>query len=225
MTKSIAIGVVILFIVIAGFQLIVSGKKPEKVKESFTNLGYIVVGALFIYAAGWLFGDVLNMDSMTGVSGVATALSAGQGSAAFVMLSLLKSGAFFVAIIMIVVTGFRVMAAADADKSKKLIRGTVNVLVALFIMKGVDFVYYIAATPTFAAQAADLIITVAKFFGYLYGAGAVLMAFYAGFLYLTDAGGGSGMKKATNILVNMLVSGLVLFGFLLILYQVFAEFS
>ena len=104
MTKSIAIGVVILFIVIAGFQLIVSGKKPEKVKESFTNLGYIVVGALFIYAAGWLFGDVLNMDSMTGVSGVATALSAGQGSAAFVMLSLLKSGALFVAIIMIVVT-------------------------------------------------------------------------------------------------------------------------
>ncbi|MDR0859986.1 MAG: hypothetical protein LBO09_03205 [Candidatus Peribacteria bacterium] len=115
--------------------------------------------------------------------------------------------------------------AADADKSKKLVRGVLNVVGALIIMKGVDFVYYMASVESFATQAADFIISAAKFFGYLYGAAAVLMVFYAGYSFITDGGGGDGFKRAKNILINLLVSGLVLFGFLLILYQVFNEFS
>jgi hypothetical protein len=51
------------------------------------------------------------------------------------------------------------------------------------------------------------------------------MVFYAGYSFLTDGGGGEGFKRARNILINLLVSGLVLFGFLLVLYQVFAEFT
>ncbi|MDR0282272.1 MAG: hypothetical protein LBI53_02910 [Candidatus Peribacteria bacterium] len=92
-------------------------------------------------------------------------------------------------------------------------------------MKLVDFVYYIAGSENFASQAKDLILNAAKLFGYIYGAAAVLMVFYAGYSFLTDGGGGNGVKRATNILINLLVSGLVLFGFLLILYQIFAEFS
>lgn len=126
---------------------------------------------------------------------------------------------------MIVVTGFRVIAAADADKSKKLVRGLLNVVGALVIMKVVDFVYYIAQAENFAQQAISFIKNVAKFCGYIYGAIAVLMVFYAGYSFLTDGGGGDGMKRAKTILINLAISGLVLFGFLLILYQVFKEFS
>jgi hypothetical protein len=54
---------------------------------------------------------------------------------------------------MIGVTGFRVIAAADADKSKKLVRGVLNVVAALVVMKVVDFIYYIASIPDAAAQA------------------------------------------------------------------------
>jgi hypothetical protein len=126
---------------------------------------------------------------------------------------------------MIVVTGFRVISAADADKSKKIVKGVINVLVALVIIKVVDFIYYIAATPDFATQATGFILSVAKFFGYLYGAAAVLMVFYAGYSLLVDGGGGTGMKRAKNLLINLAISGVVLFSFLLILYQIFAEFS
>lgn len=115
--------------------------------------------------------------------------------------------------------------AGDADKSKKLVKGTLNVVGALTLMKMVDFIYYIASVPNFIAEATVFIINVAKFCGYIYGAIAVIMVFYAGYSFLTDGGGGSGVKRAKTILINLLVSGLVLFGFLLILYQVFDKFS
>jgi hypothetical protein len=48
---------------------------------------------------------------------------------------------------------------------------------------------------------------------------------FAGYSLVTDNGTGEWMKKAKGRLVNLAVSGLVLFGFLLILYQLFDEFS
>ena len=160
-----------------------------------------------------------------GLEGVAENVSQGNTSFLFQILSLIKGAAFFFAIIMIVVTGFKVISATDADKSKKLVRGVIHVVVALVLMKVVDFIYFIASANDFVTQATDFIVKVAQFFGYMYGAVAVLIVFYAGYSFLTDGGGGEGMKRAKNILINLLISGLVLFGFLLILYQVFAEFS
>ena len=165
------------------------------------------------------------MNSVVGLEGATDAMVDGSDSIFFQLLAFLKGAAFFVAILMIVITGFSVISAADADKSKKLVRGLLNVVGALAIMKIVDFVYYIASADDFASQATDFILNVAKFFGYVYGAVAVLMVFYAGYSFLTDGGGGEGMKRARTILINLLISGLVLFGFLLIIYQVFAEFS
>ncbi|MDR0607388.1 MAG: hypothetical protein LBG52_03360 [Candidatus Peribacteria bacterium] len=183
------------------------------------------MGALFIYGAGWLFGDVFNMEELQGLEGVVQKALDGNDSLFFQLLTFLKGAAFFWAILMVVITGFRVVMAADADKSKKLVRGVLNVVGALVIIKGVDFIYYIASVENFTAQAADFIVSAAKFFGYIYGAVAVLMVFYAGYSFITDGGGGDGFKRAKTILINLLVSGLVLFGFLLILYQVFSEFA
>ena len=223
--KALAIGIILIYIVFAGVQLVTHGRDPEELKKALQNLGYITMGAILIYGAGRLFGDVLVLSKIQGIGGVSGALVDGNRSLFFQLLTFLKGLAFFYAILMIVVTGFRVISAADADKSKKLIRGVLNVIGALVIMKVVDFVYYIAGSQNFAAEATILILSAAKFFGYLYGAAAVLMVFYAGYSFLTDGGWGDGFKRAKNILINILVSGLVLFGFLLILYQIFAEFS
>ncbi|MDR2190788.1 MAG: hypothetical protein LBP53_06545 [Candidatus Peribacteria bacterium] len=217
-----------MYLVYAGIQLLISGNKAEQLKDATRNLLYIAIGSIFIYGAGRFVGDVLNFSGMggtQGLEGVSNALATGNGSIFFQLLAFLKGAAFFFAILMIVVTGFRVIAAADADKSKKLLKGLLNVIGALVIIKSVDFVYYIASQGDFATQATDFILKAAKFFGYLYGAAAVLMVFYAGYSFLTDGGSGNGMKRAKGILINLFVSGLVLFGFLLILYQVFAEFS
>ncbi|MDR3168977.1 MAG: hypothetical protein LBU27_04390 [Candidatus Peribacteria bacterium] len=214
-----------MYLVYAGAQLLISGKKAEDLQEATRNLGYIALGAVFIYGAGWLFGDIFNLNNMEGLGGMVAAATDGKSSLFFQILTFLKGAAFFWAILMIVITGFRVVMAADADKSKKLVRGVLNVVGALVIMKGVDFVYYIASVEDFTAQAAEFIISAARFFGYIYGALAVLMVFYAGYSFITDGGGGEGFKRAKAILINLLVSGLVLFGFLLILYQVFKEFT
>ena len=227
--KTFAIGMIIAYLVRAGAQLLVSGNKAEDLKKAAYNLLYISIGAVFIYCAGWLFsGDGLINFSPGGTAGleeVGERINNGNNSLFFQILTLLKGIAFFFAILMIVVTGFKVVSAADADKSKKLVKGVINVVGALAIIKIVDFIYYIASVNDFAQQATDFILTAAKFFGYLYGSAAVLMVFYAGYSFLTDGGGGDGFKRAKNILINLLLSGLVLFGFLLILYQVFAEFT
>jgi amino acid permease len=53
----------------------------------------------------------------------------------------------------------------------------------------------------------------------------VLALFYAGYLLITSSGKEESMKKAKSIIVNIFIIALVIFLFLLIVYQVFNEFS
>jgi hypothetical protein len=192
--RNVSLAAIILYLVIAGAQLVVSGNKAEDLKTALKNLGFIVLGAVLIYGAGWLFGQGGVIDFSTpsyqggtqGLEGVAKNLSEGNSSFLFQILSLVKGAAFFFAILMIVWTGFKVITAADGDKSQKLVRGVLNVVAALVIMKVVDFVYYIASANDFAAQATDFILRAAKFCAFVYGIIAVLMVFYAGYSFLTD---------------------------------------
>lgn len=223
--KGLALALILVYVFFAGASLLTSGSKSDVLKKEVKSLGYLALGAVLIYGAGWFFGEIFNVSNMAGIEGFAKAATGGNTSFFFQFLTLLKGFAFFYAILMVVITGFRTMTAESADKSKKIIKGTLNVLGSLTLMKMVDFVYYIASIPNFVAEATTFIVNVAKFCGYLYGAVAVLMVFYAGYSFLTDGGGGSGFKRAKTLLVNLFVSGLVLFGFLLILYQVFDKFS
>ena len=186
---------------------------------------------VFIYWANRLFWSVLNFNSGDFVSNGEwfswfTKSLVWQWSVLFFVLSILKAAAFFAAIVMTVITGFRVVAASETEKWKKLVKWLINVVVALLVIKWIDFIYYITAdSENFVENATDFIINVAKIFGYIYGVIIVIMVFVSWYLYITDWWSGSNFKKAGNILVNILLSGLVLFAFLLILYQVFAEFQ
>ena len=206
---------------------ILFNRKPEDVKKTLRSLVYVFVWWLFIYWANWIFWDVLNFneDSFTVWEWVNWLSDAAHG-VFFVILSALKAFAFFLAIIVLVITWFRVIAAGEWEKWKKLVKWIINVVIALMIIKGIDFIYYIAQdTANFVKNAADLIINVAKVFAYVFWVIIVIMVIIAWYFYMTDGWGGSNFKKASNILVNILLSGLVLFAFLLILYQVFAEFQ
>lgn len=206
---------------------ILFNRKPEDVKKTLRSLLYILIWWLFIYWANRIFGDVLNFNedtftAWTWVEGVSDATH----KIFFVILSALKAFAFFLAIIMLVITWFRVIAAWEWEKWKKLVKGLINVVIALMIIKWIDFIYYIAAdTTNFVKNAADLIINIAKLFAYIYWVIIVIMVIVAWYLYMTDGWSWSNFKKASNVLVNILLSALVLFAFLLILYQIFAEFQ
>ena len=229
--KWVTLWVMVIFIVMAWASLLMN-KKPDESKKHLTSLLYVLLGWVFVYAANRLFWDVLNFwrsgDMFTEWEGVWWFKNAlvWEGSVLFVILSAVKAFAFFLAIIMIVITWFKVMAAWEWEKWKKLVKWIINVVVALLIIKWVDFIYYLAAdSENFVGRASDFIIDVAKIFGYIYGVIIVIMVIVSWYLYITDWWDWSNFKKASNVLINILLSALVLFAFLLITYQIFAEFQ
>ena len=228
--RDITLGIMIIFIVWTGWSMLLNSKTEES-KKKLSNLLYILLWWVFVYAANWLFWDVFHFSNdqfTTWQEGIwwFTDAMIWKSSVLFVILSAIKAFAFFLAIIMIVVTWFKVVAAGEWEKWKKLIKWIINVVVALLIIKWVDFIYYLTAdTNTFVKNASDLIINVAKVFWYIYWIIIVIMVIVAWYLYITDGWSGGNFKKASNILVNILLSALVLFAFLLIAYQIFAEFQ
>ena len=228
--RGITVWVMIIFIVMAWASLLLN-KKPEESKKHLWSLLYILLWWVFIYAANWLFWDVFNFnawDFTVGQDGIwwFTKVMIWEWSVAFVILSAIKGFAFFLAIIMIVITWFKVIAAGEWEKWKKLAKWLINVVAALLIIKWVDFIYYLVAdSSTFVKNASDFIINVARVFGYIYWVIIVIMVIIAWYLYITDGWSGSNFKKASNVLINILLSALVLFSFLLITYQIFAEFQ
>ena len=95
----------------------------------------------------------------------------------------------------------------------------------MVFIKVVDYLFYIAQTPAFSAKAADLIVNVAITLGWILGALFVLALFYAGYLLIVSSGKEDAMKKAKSIIVNIFIVAVVIFLFLLIVYQVFNEFA
>ena len=227
--RDMTLWLMIVYIIRAWASLLFS-KKPENLQNTLRNFIYVLLWWVFVYAANRLFGNVLDFNYVD-----FTAVEWGwwiwwvekaMNSVFFVVLSALKAFAFFLAIIMIVVTGIKVISAAEWEKWKKLVKWLINVVIALLIIKWIDFVYYLAEdSSNFISNASDFIINVAKIFGYIYGVIIVIMVFVAWYLYIVDWWSGNNFKKAGNILVNILLSWLVLFAFLLIIYQIFAEFQ
>lgn len=223
--KNLALILIILYIVIEGAKLVIQWKEGKDIKESAKNLWYIALGAVFIRWASWLFGTVFTVEQTASLQDLSDKAQYWENSLVWNVLSLLKAGAFFFAIIMTVITWFKVISAWDGEKGKLIAKGIINIVVSLLIIKGVDYVYYIASQSNFIESTTELIKKVAKVFGYLYGVTATGIVIFAGYSLITDNGSGEWMKRAKGRLINLAVSWIALFGFLLILYQLFNEFN
>ena len=55
--RNVALAAIILYLVIAGAKLVVSGNKSDDLKTAVKNLGFIILGAILIYGAGRIFGE------------------------------------------------------------------------------------------------------------------------------------------------------------------------
>jgi len=222
-------GIVLVFIsiVIAAAHLITSQWKPEKMKEAVTSLLYILIGSLLFFWAMWIFWSwwPFTIISLSQTSWVESQLTSSSWPLYFV-LSLLKGAAFFVAIIMIVVTWFKLMNPKTGEwwDGKKIAKSLANVIFALVAMKVVDFIYYIASQDSFAQQAGDFIIQIIKFLAYLSGSLMVIMLIYGWYLLIIDWGKWDNFKKVKTLMINMILAVIALFFFLFILYQIFSEF-
>ncbi len=224
--RYIGFAILVLYLVMAWTTLLLEWNDSEKVGESLKSIYYILYGSLLFFGVTWILWWVLWVETVQWTQGLVNNLQWGPDSLFFKILTVFKSMAFFIAIIMLVVYWFKIMAESDkADKIKTMITGIINVVIALVIIKVIDYVYYIAQLPSFTDKATDFIIEIAKILWFIMWATLVIMIFYSWFLMLTDQWKTENMKKAKDIIVWVVLAGLVVFILLLIMYQIFAEFA
>ncbi len=228
LARNIMIAIVFIFLVIIGARLLVSepDSEKDKIRQALNSLYYIAIGAVLFFGSVRILGTLINFWGIQWTESVVNRLQWWEISLFYRIIAFLKILTFFLAIIMMMVYWFKIITAVDkADEAKKHVRGVANVIIALVLIKIVDYVYYIAQAKDFTAQAQGFIMSLARILGFIIGAGAILMVFYAWFLLLTDQGKSENMKKAKNIFTNVVLVAMVIFIFLLIMYQIFAEFA
>ena len=217
---------VVLFIVISWIKLLVSWSNWDKVKASLSSLLYIILWSILFFWCIWILWSVLRFETVWWTDWLMNNLQWGNSSLLFFILSFAKAFAFIAAILMIVVHWFKMMSSADkADKVKIWFKWLLNVIIALVVIKLIDYIYYIAQVNDFVTKTTDLIIEIAKIAWFIIWALMVIMLFYAWFLFITDQWSSENMKKAKNIIIWILVTAVVIFALLLIIYEVFSEFA
>lgn len=215
--------ILFIFLVVTWINFIIKAKEPDAAKKAFSSLIYIVYGAFLVFGVTWILWTVLNIG---GVQWSSQLVDSVQNKLFLQILSFFKVLAFFAAIVMLVVTWFRMMSAMDkSDKVKAAQKWAINVVIALVLIKVIDYLFYIAQTPKFGAKAADMVVNVAITLGWILGAIFVLALFYAWYLLITSSGKEEAMKKAKSVIVNIFIIALVIFLFLLLVYQIFNEFA
>lgn len=216
-------GVLFIFLVRNGILFLFSAENEDRLKKARNNILFIISGAFLLFGSTWILGSILNIGDIQGTQELTDRLEQGI---LFQILAILKAAAFFTAIIMLIVYAFKMMAAMDyEDKVKTAGQGILRVILALIFIKVIDYVFVIAAQPDFASTAQDFIIQIATVLGYIFGAIAMIMVFYTGFLLLTSYGNEERVSKAKNVIITIVLSAIVIFLFLLIIYQVLREFT
>lgn len=212
-----------IFLVMAWVKLILNAKDWAETKKAISSIIYIWYWAFLLFWATWILGSVLNIDTLQNSTDLVNKV---QNWLFFQILSFFKVLAFFIAIIMIAVYWFRMMAAMDqADKTKAAKTWIVNVIIALIFIKIIDYIFYIAQASDFVSRAKEVILDVSKFLWYALWATFVVALLYAWFTMVTSWWKEETFKKARWYVVNILISAVVIFFFLLILYQIFNEFG
>lgn len=217
------LGLFVLFLCVIWVKMIV---KPDNAKDHLKSLLYVLYWAVVFFWSTWILGSALDVWWLQWTTDLIDSIQWDNNSIWFKVVAFFKTLVFFFAIIMIVFHWFKAMSAADkSDKAKVAIKWILNVVVALVIVKIIDYLYFIVQNQNFVQEATSLIIEIAKILWFIVWALLVLMVFYAWFLFITDGGKWESMKKATKIIVWILACSTVIFLLLLIMYQIFAEFA
>ncbi len=221
--RRLGVSLLFIFFVLSGVKILLYANNEEKRKAAIMSMIYILYGWFLFLWSTWILWDVLNIGNL-------------QWSEQFVeriefnlflqILTVLKWFAFFLAIIMLVWYGYKLIAATDQeDRLKNAKKWLLNIVIAMIFIKVIDYVYYIASVPTFASDAANFIVQVATLLGYIIWSVLVLLVFYLWFLLLTGRGEEETVTKAKNIITTIVLSAIVIFLFLLIIYQIFQEIA
>lgn len=149
-----------------------------------------------------------------------------QDNIFFKVLSFFKTAAFFLAIIMIIYYSFSMIRANDKEDQIKSARMWImNVLIALILIKIIDYLFYIAQSGNFADQASALVLQINKVLWFIIWWLIFLSIIYAWATLLTSQWDEEKWKKARLIVKTVFIVWIVIALFLLIIQQLLTEVS
>lgn len=217
------VGVLVLYFAWSGIDFILNPNDEGKLKAARRSFMYMLFGTFLVYGVTWILGRALQIDVVQWSQGFMQNL---VWRVLFQILSFLKAFAFFYAIVMTIWYGIQMVRALDKEDVIKSARsGIINILAALVFIKVVDFIFFIAQDVAFASRAKQFMLTVARVMWYLLWAIMVFVLIYAWFKYVSAQWDESKVKDAKNTVMNIFYVVLVIFLFLLVAWQVIAEFA
>jgi hypothetical protein len=220
----------VLMFIRAGARFFIYADNESELSKSKLNMIYIIAWAWVIFLTIWILWFALNITDSNTLTWLAdpsldtTLLSRAENNILRLLIWFLKGAAFFVAIIMLFWHGYGMMSALDAEeKLQKARSGVINVILALIFIKVIDYLYLISQAKEFKNRAIELLIEVSKVLGYVLWFLMVVAALYAGYVMVTASGDESRVSVAKNILKALFIVTLVVFLFMLVVYQIFGD--
>lgn len=209
-----------IFIVVIGATFLLSADEEWEITKAKTSFLYLVYGGFLVFGSMRILRQ-LNVEFSDGWASLVVAV---RDKLIFNFISFMKAGAFFVAILLIIYHGLQIIRAYEKeDKLAEARKAIVNVLWVLVLIKVIDYVYFIAYAKTFKTDAVDLIIRVSKFFWWWVGVLAVIYLIYAGYMLVIWQWESDRLKKSTSIIKGIFFAVLIIFLFLLTMYQLFKD--
>jgi len=221
--KIIAIGLAVLFIIRGGAMFLLYADDENELKQAKLNILYMGYGAFLIFGAAWILWKVLWVWADTNTT---NAVLATQNTIIGWILIFFKSMAYYLAIILMVYYGFQIMKAQEKeDKIKTAKTWVLNVIIALIAIKVLDYIYYIAQWSNFLQEWSSFISWIWKILGWVLWVVIILALLYSAILLITSRWNEESWKKAKTIVRNVFLVIFVLFLFIVIVFDMFKNFS
>ena len=222
--RFISVWLAILFIIRWWAMFILNADDENELKKAKLNMLYILYGGFLIFWAAWILWDVLKvwLDNTNATNTVV----ATQNKIIWFVLIFFKALAYYAAIILMVYYWVQIMKAQEKeDKIKAGKTWVINIILALIAIKVLDYIYYIAQNKSFVQTGWSFISGAGKVLGWVLWVVIVLALLYSAVLLITSRWNEESWKKAKTIVRNVFLVIFVLFLFIVIVFDLFKNFS
>ncbi|MDC0506034.1 hypothetical protein OAN96_00390 [Candidatus Gracilibacteria bacterium] len=223
--KIILSGVLLIYLVYIGVQMIISlGEDGEDLSAAKRQIGYTLLALVFINIPGTLYDTFSNPGSRTVGDLAGTWNDSGISDNIFVnspalintvsaIVGFFQTLIFSVAVIMIIISGIRLLTAgADEEQRKNSVQKVIWSVVALLFVGFIELWIQVAIGGNITGENGvstifSNIINIALFFA---APVALLFMTFAGYYYITSNGDEERVKKAKNIIIYTVIATLLL---------------
>jgi len=222
--RVIAVWLLLIFLIRAWALFIMDADDDGNLKKAKNNVLYILYGAFLVFWSIWLLWSVLNVgQDATNASNLALNT---ENWIIWNILIFFKAAAYFLAIVMMVYYGYQIIQAQEKeDKIKAGKTGALNIIIALVAIKVLDYIYFIAQERNLKGKAWDFLVWTWKILGWILWVILVLALLYAAVLLITSRWNEESWKKAKTIVRNIFLVVVVLFLFIVIVYDLVKNFA